>query len=128
MLTKQNTLMGRHSLAESLRVKEPKRTALPCGSQPQVLWEWDWFQVVFGQSFCLALLDLAQGPSWWRVHLSAKMDSSAKDSVMLVISSLLLVPSKFSQVVLRAAPGSLSGPPALGKFIQMAIIVPGQGG
>ena len=39
------------------------------------------------------MLDLAWGP-WWYVHLSAKMDSSAKDSGRLVISSLLLVHPK----------------------------------
>ena len=33
---------------------------------------------------------LALGPSWWHVHLSVKMGSSAKDPGRLVVSSLLL--------------------------------------
>ena len=32
MLTKQETLLGRGTWAESNRVREPKGTALPCGS------------------------------------------------------------------------------------------------
>ena len=37
MLTKQETLRGRGPRAESSRVREPRRTALPCGSQSRVL-------------------------------------------------------------------------------------------
>ena len=33
VLTKQKTLLGRGTRAESSRVREPRRTALPCGSQ-----------------------------------------------------------------------------------------------
>ena len=39
VLTKQETLLGRVSRAESRRVREPRRTALPCGSQFPILWE-----------------------------------------------------------------------------------------
>ena len=38
VLTKQETSLGRHAWAESSRVSEPRRTALPHGSQPWVLW------------------------------------------------------------------------------------------
>ena len=38
VLTKQETLLGRGTWVESSRVREPRRTALPHGSQPQVLW------------------------------------------------------------------------------------------
>ena len=38
ILTKQKTLLGRGAWAESSRVREPRRTALPCGSQSWVLW------------------------------------------------------------------------------------------
>ena len=38
VLTKQETLLGRGARAESRRVKEPRRTVLPRGSQPRVLW------------------------------------------------------------------------------------------
>ena len=37
MLTKQETLLGRGSWAESRSIREPRRTALPRGSQSQVL-------------------------------------------------------------------------------------------
>ena len=37
VLTKQETLLGRGAQAESSRIREPRRTALPCGSQAQVL-------------------------------------------------------------------------------------------
>ena len=33
MLTKHETLLGRGARAESRRVREPRSTALPCGSQ-----------------------------------------------------------------------------------------------
>ena len=38
LLTKQETLLGRGAGAESHRVREPRRTALPRGSQSRVLW------------------------------------------------------------------------------------------
>ena len=72
------------------------------------------------------ILGLGQGPSWWQVHCSAKMDSSTKDSGKLVISSLLLAHPRLS--VFRVAPDSLSGPPAVRGVRQAAVIVPGQGG
>lgn len=54
------------------------------------------------------IFGLAPGPSWWQVHLLTKMDPSAKDSGMLILSSLLLAPPQFSQVT-GAAPHSLLG-------------------
>ena len=41
VLTKQETLLGTVPGSESRKVKEPRRTALPRGSQSQVLWWWD---------------------------------------------------------------------------------------
>ena len=38
VLTKQEILSGKGTQVESSRVREPRRTALPCGSQSQVLW------------------------------------------------------------------------------------------
>ena len=38
VLTKQEILLGRGTQAESSRVREPRRTALPHGSQSRVLW------------------------------------------------------------------------------------------
>ena len=38
VLTKQEALLGKGTGVESRRVREARRTALPCGSQSQVLW------------------------------------------------------------------------------------------
>ena len=38
VLTKQNILLGKGTQVESSRVREPRRTVLPCGSQSRVLW------------------------------------------------------------------------------------------
>ena len=38
VLTKQEILLGKGPRVESSRVREPRRTALPCGSQSRVLW------------------------------------------------------------------------------------------
>ena len=38
VLTKQETLLGKGTRVQSSRVREPRRTALPCGSQSRVLW------------------------------------------------------------------------------------------
>ena len=74
------------------------------------------------------VLGLVQGPSWWCLHLSAKMASSAKDSGRLVVSSLLLAPPKSSWLVFKAAPCPISGLPVVRPLMQVAIIVLGQGG
>ena len=70
MLTKQKTLSGRGTQPENSRVRASRGTAVPCGLQPQVLWNGVCFQVVSGQLSCLAVLGLAQGPSWWCASLS----------------------------------------------------------
>ena len=38
LLTKQEILLGKGTRVESSRVREPRRTALPRGSQSRVLW------------------------------------------------------------------------------------------
>ena len=38
VLTEQEILLGKGTRVESSRVREPRRTALLCGSQSQVLW------------------------------------------------------------------------------------------
>ena len=38
VLTKKEILLGKRTRVESSRVREPRRTALPCGLQSQVLW------------------------------------------------------------------------------------------
>ena len=38
MLTKQEILLGKGTRVERSRVREPRRTALPSGSQSRVFW------------------------------------------------------------------------------------------
>ena len=42
VLKKQEILLGKGVQAESNRVREPRRTALPKGSKSRVLWWWDY--------------------------------------------------------------------------------------
>ena len=128
MLTKQKTLLGRGARAEGSRVNEGNLGALLCHMACSLRFYRNGinFWVVSGQSSCLAHSWSGSGPSWQ--DLSAKMDLSAKDSGRLVVFSLLLAPSKFSWLVFRAAPCSLSGPPVVRQLMQVAITVPGQGG
>ena len=51
VLTKQEILLGRGAWAESGRVREPRRTAVPRGSQSGFYGDGIGFQVVSGQSF-----------------------------------------------------------------------------
>ena len=71
------------------------------------------------------IFGLTQGPSWWCLHLSAKMDSSTKDSGRLVGFSphwpLPLILPKFCRLVFRAAPCSLLEPPVVRQLIQAAL-------
>ena len=45
------------------------------------------------------IFGLTQGPARWFTHLSDQMDTNTKDPGRLVLSSLLLVPPKFSWLV-----------------------------
>ena len=67
--------------AESSGVRATRRTALPRDSQSQVLWWWGEFLI---NHLTWPIFGLTQGPSWWCMRLSAKMDSSVKDSGRLV--------------------------------------------
>ena len=91
-LTQQETLLGRGAQVER-RVREPRRTALSRGSRLQVYGSGVSFQVVSGQSSCLAHIWSDLG-SFLMVCLSAKMEISAKDSERLVghIMGLCLLP------------------------------------
>ena len=66
MLTKQEILLGKGPWAESSRVMEPTRTALPC--------------LALSGFMVMGLVYLTQSPSGWHTHCSAKMDASKKDS------------------------------------------------
>ena len=66
VLTKQEILLRKGTGVESSRVREPRRTALPRGSQSQVLWWWDSFPG------CLWPIILIQSLSCWCMHRSAR--------------------------------------------------------
>ena len=51
MLTKQEILLGKGTQAESRRVREPRKTALPHGLKSQFSGDGISFQVVLSQSF-----------------------------------------------------------------------------
>ena len=57
---------------------EPRRTALPCDLQSQILRWWDYFPG------CVWPTVLMQGPSCWCTHCSAKMDSTEENSGKLL--------------------------------------------
>ena len=99
---------------ESIRVREPRRTALPRGPQSQVLWWWGEFLD------CLWPIILPEQPSWFCMHCSAKMYSSVRVSGRLsgpVLSSLFfLAPPKLSWLVsVGTALSSLLGPPVASR-------------
>ena len=72
MLSKQEVLLGRAAWVEGRRVREAERTALPRGSQSQVLWALGWFLA------CLWPVILNWGPSRWHMHHSSKVDSARR--------------------------------------------------
>ena len=101
VLTKQDILLGKGTRVGSSRVREPRRTALPHGSQSRVLWWWD----------CLWPIILTQSPSWWCMHCSAKMDASKKDSgrwsntwcLLLTFPELFLLVVNYSAFLTRTS-------------------------
>ena len=122
MLTKQKILLGRSSRAESSRVRRPRRTVLPRGSQTQVLWSWDSFPGRLNQSdsesFLLVHAPLSQDgrqrEGFWEVV--RQVESPFDLSCALPVGGGLL------------APCSLPGPAAIKQLMQMVTVVPGQGG
>ena len=78
------------------------------------------------------IFGLTQGPSWWPMHLSAKMDSRMKDSgggwwdILQVGVSPSSAPPEFSWLVLATAACSLSGTSVVRQLMQVVIIMPGQ--
>ena len=69
MLTKQEILLGKGTRVESSRVREPRRTALPCGF------------MVMGLISGLSLANHSDSESFLvHMHCSAKMDASEKNS------------------------------------------------
>ena len=92
--------------AECSRVREPGRTALPCGSQSWVYGDGISFQVVSGQSFWLRVLPGG-------MHMAQPTRRNAKDKW----TGGLLSPFDLSRILLidggLLVPCSLPGPPVV---------------
>ena len=122
MLTKDFIRKG-HQDGEQ-QVREPRRRALPRGLQPQVSGvslanhlarpDYVWLRVLpRGESI--------SQPQWIP-------ESSILRGRLSPTNQPTLGPPKFSWLVFRAAPHSLSGPPMVRQLVQTVIIAPGQGG
>ena len=109
LVTKQKTLLGRGTKEESRRERESRKPL--CHMAYSLRFYGSGLVSRFSLANCPAwpLLGLAQGPSWWHMHLSAKMDSSVKNSGRLVVSFFLLAPLKISQLVFRGSTTFLIG-------------------
>ena len=125
VLIKQEILLGKGTGVESSRVREPRRTALPHGSQSQVLWWWDsfpgclWPIILAQESFLVVHTLLSQDgcyqEGFWEVfwHVVSPFDLSRT----FPVGGGLLVPC------------SLPGPLVIKKkLMQMVTREPGQGG
>ena len=104
-LTKQKTLLRNGTQADSSRVREPRRTSLPCGSVSGLMVVVCFLGYFWPVILPVSIFGLTQVPSWGLMHLSAKMDSSVRcsgrwqDILWAGISSLLVAPPKFCQLV-----------------------------
>ena len=103
MLTKQETLLGRGAGVESSRGREPKRPALPRGSQAPVLWEWGSFP---GCLWPVVLLGGAwSGPeSFSKAHASLSQDGFQRRGSWEV--GCLLPPVGLSHILRATLQGS----------------------
>lgn len=116
--------------AESSRVREPRRTALLPGSKSWVHGNGVSSWLSLASHLAWSMFVLTQGPSWWQVNLSAKMDSSAKDSGRLIRHLMgwhllpAFGPSDPSQLVFWSSTMSLSRPPIVRQLMQVAVIMP----
>ena len=83
--------------AESSRVRDPGRDALPRGSVSGATEEGFVSGLSPASHLPRATFRSTQGPSGWRAHLSAKMDSAAGASGRLSgLSSLFPAPPEFA--------------------------------
>ena len=100
MLTKLETLLERGAQAESSRVMEPKRTALPPGSVSDFMVMGLVSRLSLTNHLACSISGLIQGSSWCHAHLQAKLNSSMSVCGGLArhtFSALLLsAPLKFS--------------------------------
>ena len=106
VLLKQKTFLGRGAKAGEQQGGEPRGTALPRGSQSQVICYWVSLQVVFGQSSCLAHI-WSGLRSFLVAHASLSQDGFqckgfwevGRTIVWAGVSSFLWAPPRSSQLV-----------------------------
>ena len=91
MLTKQRLYWERGAWAESSRWGNPGSLRCPVARSLRFHGTGLSFRVVSGRLSSRPVPGLAQGPSWWPPHPSAKMDPSAEGPGRLAVSSLLLL-------------------------------------
>ena len=123
MLTKQEILLGKGTWVESSRVREPRRTALPHGSQSPGF-------MVMGLVSGLSLANHSDSESFLVVHALFSQDGCQRGFWEVV--GHVVSPFDLSGTLLVGGgllvPCSLAGPPVVKQLMQMVTMVPGQGG
>ena len=131
MLTKQEIFLGKGTRAESTRVREPRRTAVPCGLQSYV----DKFLccsfMLIGLISRLSLANHSDSESFLVVHTLFSQDGHQWEGFWEVVRHVVS-PFDLSRTLLVGGgllvPCSLPGPPVIKQLMQMVTMVPGQGG
>ena len=122
MLTKQEILLGKGTRVESSRVREPRRTALPRGSQSFM---------VMGLVSGLSLANHSDPESFLVVYALFSQDGCQREGFWEVVGQVVS-PSDLSRTLLVGGGSfilwSLPGPPIIKQLMQMGTMVPGQGG
>ena len=123
VLTKQEILLGKGTRAESSRVREPRRTALPHGWQSGFYGD--------GISFQLSLANHSDSESFLMVHALFSQDGCQREGFWEVVRHVVF-PFDLSWTLLVGGdllvPCSLPGPPIVKQLMQMVPVVPRQGG
>lgn len=111
-MTKQENLLGKGARVESSRVKEPVAPSLGFMVMGFVSW------LSLACHLARSMFVLTQGPPYWQVYPSAKMDSSAEDSgrftrhfmswpLLLAFGPSQILPVSFREQHHVACPGLL---------------------
>ena len=115
VLTKQEILLGKGTRVESSRVREPRRTVLPCGSQSGFMVKW----LVSG----LSLANHSDSESLLVVHALFSQDGCQREGFWEVVRHVVspfVLSLTLSVGGGLLVPCSLPGPPV--------VMVPGRGG
>ena len=115
---KARDFIGKGTWMESRRAREPRRTALPCGSQSRFYDDGIRFHVVSGQSFWFRVLPGASHITQPRWIPANRILGDWQDMWTGVSSLLLTFPEFFQLVVSLLFPHSLPGPPVWDNSFQ----------